>query len=428
MNSSQLLRAAALAAGAVALLIALFASGSIPLETEEEQGWPDIYVPSAAEQAADLALLERLIEPEADSVPPPVPPFSGAFEVPEGLKPRVKFWVRVYTDINTYQAIIHDSYDLTRIYGLVDLRDEPGVDPAEFDSIRRGALRVLRRYQDHLRFLTLSRYDADKLVGERRRLYNLMRAAGGVKRFKGAERRMRVQRGLRDMLRDSIVRSGRYLPRYLEIFRRKGLPQELVLLPHLESSFSYRARSYAGAVGIWQLTKVAARPHMHINSVVDERIDPWRSAEVAALLLADNYRQLRSWPLAITAYNQGVGAMKRAIRNTGSRDIEVIIESYRSRNFGFAGRNFYAGFLAIVEVLQHYELHFGPLPIEPAFTPRQHRLSKAASLASICRELGIRLDTLGLLNPALRLPAYNSSARLPRGLMINLPPKEESAP
>lgn len=428
LEPARLLRGLAFAAGAIALLLAFFSTSSSPPDenrTEQPQEWPDLTALMASEQASELTRLEHSIELEAKPVARPVPHESGIFEVGEGMRPRVDFWVRVYTDISSYQAILHDAYDLERVYGLIDLRDEPGVSGRDFHSMRSAAIRVLERYRDHIRYLTLSKYDPDKLAGERRRLYNLMRRAGGPSEFKGADRTIRVQRGLRDTIRNSIIRSGRYMERYIEIFRERDLPEELALLPHMESAFTYQARSSAGAVGIWQLTRAAARPHLHISSSVDERIDPWRSAEVAALLLADNYRQLRNWPLAVTAYNQGAGSMKRAISATGSRDIEVVIEKYRGRSYGFAGRNFYAGFLAIVEVMRHYEIHFGPLPIEPPLMPRRHRVRVTASLAAVCRELGVDPRDIEYLNPALTIAGYSASMRLPRGLVLNLPPEED---
>ena len=66
----------------------------------------------------------------------------------------------------------------------------------------------------------------------------------------------------------------------------------------------------------------------------------------AAKMLAYNYRWLKSWPLAIVAYNHGPGGLARAAKQTGTRDLGTIIKSYYSNSFGFASKNFYAEFLA----------------------------------------------------------------------------------
>jgi membrane-bound lytic murein transglycosylase D len=75
-------------------------------------------------------------------------------------------------------------------------------------------------------------------------------------------------------------------------------------------------------------------------------MDPIISTQAAAKLLQMNYRQLGSWPLALTAYNHGTAGVSRAVRATGSRDLCTIIERYQSRSFRFASSNFYAQFLA----------------------------------------------------------------------------------
>ena len=119
-------------------------------------------------------------------------------------------------------------------------------------------------------------------------------------------------------------------------------------MPFVESMFNYRARSNAGASGVWQFTRATGRMYLQMDSAVDARSDVLLAAEGAAKLLADNYRRVESWPLALTAYNHGISGMVRAVRQLGTRDIGVISEKYRSRTFGFASRNFYSEFVAAV--------------------------------------------------------------------------------
>jgi membrane-bound lytic murein transglycosylase D len=80
-----------------------------------------------------------------------------------------------------------------------------------------------------------------------------------------------------------------------------------------------------------------------------------------ATLKQYNYSILKSWPLAITAYNHGVAGMRRAVKRLGTDDIEVILREYDGRTFGFASRNFYVAFLAANEVDQNLEKYFGPV-------------------------------------------------------------------
>jgi hypothetical protein len=134
----------------------------------------------------------------------------------------------------------------------------------------------------------------------------------------------------------------------------------------VESSYNVRARSSAGAVGLWQITKPAARRLLHIGRRADERQDPLKATHAAARILKANHASLGSWPLAITAYNHGPGGVARGVREVGSQDISELVSRYRGPAFGFASRNFYAEFLAALEVVSERQLHFGADPGGPA--------------------------------------------------------------
>jgi membrane-bound lytic murein transglycosylase D len=89
-------------------------------------------------------------------------------------------------------------------------------------------------------------------------------------------------------------------------------------------------------------------------SRIDQRNSPFLATEAAAKILKNNHAVLKSWPLAITAYNHGLNGMKRAVAQTGTRDLHTIVTSYESPSFGFASRNFYAEFVAAKRI---YEKH-----------------------------------------------------------------------
>src|SRR5205823_3111101 len=137
-----------------------------------------------------------------------------------------------------------------------------------------------------------------------------------------------TQVGIKERFRQGIIRSGRYAEVFQEIFEKQGVPAEIALLPLVESSFENRARSNAGAAGIWQFTRGTGRLYLNVNRKLDERLDPARATRAAARLLHDNYNALGSWPLAITAYNHGRAGMLRAQSEAGP-EIANIIEQYR---------------------------------------------------------------------------------------------------
>jgi len=134
---------------------------------------------------------------------------------------------------------------------------------------------------------------------------------------------------------------------------------ELTRLAFVESSFNIMARSKVGASGIWQIMPYTARPYKMISTSVDKRNHPLEATKFAAKLLRDNYNMLESWPLAVTGYNHGPTGVKKMTKAYKTRDIATLIENVESRrSFGFASRNFYACFLAALEVERKANIYF----------------------------------------------------------------------
>jgi hypothetical protein len=91
--------------------------------------------------------------------------------------------------------------------------------------------------------------------------------------------------------------------------------------------------------------------YLKITRKRDDRRDPLLATQAAARLLRHNYEALGSWPLAIVAYNHGAAGMMAATVTVGSTAIEDIVARYSGPRFGFASRNFYAEFLAALDVM-----------------------------------------------------------------------------
>ena len=344
------------------------------------------------------------------------------FPLPENLKDNVEFWTKIYTRYSTDQVIIHDAVHINIIYKVINLDDYFARD-VSYRLKWKKVNQVKNEYKKILRRLAHMHSPIDtRLLNEKELyVYNLWKDVDEKDKFYRASRNIRGQKGLKDQFKRGLERSGRYMREMQKIFEEYGLPRELCYLPHVESSFNYKAYSKMGAAGMWQFTRSTGRLFLKINYSIDERFDPILCTEAAARLLKKNYEELGSWPLAITAYNHGLAGMKRAKRKLKTDDFGVIVAKYRSRSFGFASRNFYAEFLAAKEIAENSEKYFQDIVFEPPLEYREFELPNYVSLNALAKLFNIDKEELALYNPAFRQPILRSHRRIPRGYRLRLP-------
>jgi membrane-bound lytic murein transglycosylase D len=211
----------------------------------------------------------------------------------------------------------------------------------------------------------------------------------------------RFQTGDRRAVVESwLSRSGRYLPMILDVFQRKGLPEDLVFTAMIESGFNPVAVSHAGAKGLWQFMAPTARLYgLRVDRWLDERLDPEKSTVAAANYLRDLYTVFGSWDLAQAAYNAGEVRVQQAIQRTGSRDFWAL---HRSPILLEETKNFVPAIHAATLIGRQPERYgFTVVPEEPlryeqVTVPRGSRLARLAALS------GVALQDLEQLNPELR--------------------------
>jgi membrane-bound lytic murein transglycosylase D len=349
------------------------------------------------------------------------PVFAGSADLPsQGLESRIEFWKKVYTQYGEDDVIIHDRIRVNLIYDVA----VRGEHRPKVDAIER-ALDEIRANLDSPESLN----DTAKQVRQAIVAYGVPVTSELLVELRD---NVHTQLGIKERFRDGIVRSGRYLDAFQEIFQNAGVPTEVALLPLVESSYENRALSSAGAAGIWQFTRGTGRLYMTVSRKIDQRLNPEVATRAAARLLRDNYNALGSWPLAITAYNHGRGGMLRAQSEVGS-EITKIIDEYRGNLFGYASMNFYSEFLAAVDVYSNHEQYFGQLALDQpsmktnaakptltaakapapkkvqtakAATPDKYKVRKGDTLADIARRFGTSvaelMDSNNLRNTVIR--------------------------
>jgi membrane-bound lytic murein transglycosylase D len=354
------------------------------------------------------------------------PARANTFPRPASLEPQVKFWRSVFADYSRLQVVLHDTWDLDKVYAVLDFRPYADLGPIALDNYMRDTIAYeMARLRAIFARLDQAGPKPTDLTPEEQHVFDMFRGDPSRGKFRDAAdaKRLRSQRGLREKFAEGIRIAHRYLPEMERIFQEEGLPLELTRLPLVESCFNVEAYSKVGAAGIWQFMPSTGRLYaMDVNDSVDERRDPIASTRAAARFLRHNYEALdNSWPLAITAYNHGPAGMRRAINATGTSDIAVIVQRYNGAAFGFASRNFYAEFIAALDVDRHHEAWFGKLE---KYTPEPTRvipLERSLGIEVAARLAGTDRLTVAAHNPALMDAVVDGRRSIPAGYALRLP-------
>lgn len=193
-----------------------------------------------------------------------------------------------------------------------------------------------------------------------------------------------------------LALSQYYFPIFEEIFDRYGLPMELKYMAVIESAFNPVAVSRAGAKGMWQFMYNTAKMYgLTINSFVDERLDPVKSADAAARYMRDAYRIFGDWNLAISSYNCGSGNVNKAMRRSGSREFWPVY-NYLPRET----RGYVPAFVGAMYAFTYYREH-GLVP-ETDSMPVQvdtFHIRRMLHFQQVSALTGVSVEMLKKLNP-----------------------------
>ncbi len=352
------------------------------------------------------------------------------FQVPERLRSRVNFWKQIYAKYTSDEAIIHDSEHPEIIYDVVNIKHIMKNTSLSYRSKIRRINKYLKSYKkriiENLKFLNSIKDNPLLVPFELFHVYKKFEKINNPNKYLEATKNIRTQIGQRDKIIRGFFFGGRYFDKIKEVFSQKKLPQELSRLPLIESAFNLSARSRLGASGVWQFMRSTGKKFLRINKFVDERNDPIIASKAAAELLLKNFETLGSWPLAITAYNHGRSGIAKAVSELSTTDICTIIENYKARRFGFASRNFYAEFLAILEIEREYRKYFGKLMVDSPIFYVEFLMKDNVMFDEMTNICSISEEELALLNPALSNKVISGKLPIPKGYLLKIPPEKES--
>ncbi|HAN18400.1 MAG: hypothetical protein A2X13_06715 [Bacteroidetes bacterium GWC2_33_15] len=205
----------------------------------------------------------------------------------------------------------------------------------------------------------------------------------------------------RENVQAMIGLSDYYFPIIEEIFEGYGIPTELKYMAIIESALNPNAVSRVGATGMWQFMYGTARMYnLTINSYVDERRDPVKSAHAAAKFMQDLYSIFNDWTLVIAAYNCGPGNVNKAIRRTGGKRDFWELYYYLPRET----RGYVPAYIAAAYTMNYYQEHYiSPVIPEISMATDTIIIYDNLHLKQVSEVLGIPYQLIRDLNPQYKI-------------------------
>lgn len=210
-----------------------------------------------------------------------------------------------------------------------------------------------------------------------------------------------------------------YMPIFEQALEAEGLPLELKYLPVIESGLNPNAVSKHGATGLWQLMLATGKGlGLEVNSLLDERRDPYLSSEKAVAYLKDLYSSYGDWGLAIAAYNCGPGTVNKAIRRAGGEPSQL--DFWSIYNYLPAEtRGYVPMFIAANYVMTYYKDHnISPVLATKPLVTDTISLNYRIHFNQIGEVLNIPIDELRILNPQFRADIIPGSPEHPCHLIL----------
>lgn len=198
-----------------------------------------------------------------------------------------------------------------------------------------------------------------------------------------------------------LSRSSKYIEKMKEILIEKGLPEDLVYLPLIESGFNVNARSPRKAVGPWQFIESTAKRYgLIIDWWRDERRDPVKSTIAAANYLKDLYIMFGDWSLALAAYNAGEGRIFRALNKASENSYWRILDtSYLPDET----KNYVPKYVAAITIAKQPEsFGFGDIKEHEPLDYAEVVIPSPTDLDVIAKCAEVDLNTIKELNPELK--------------------------
>lgn len=145
-----------------------------------------------------------------------------------------------------------------------------------------------------------------------------------------------------------------YFPLFEKVLDQFDMPLELKYLAIVESALNPRAKSWAGATGLWQFMYNTGKEYdLKVSSYVDERMDPYRATVAACKFFQHSYKVYGDWSLVLASYNSGRGNVNKAIRRSGGHKNYWKIRRFLPKET----RSYVPAFIAVCYAMNYADVH-----------------------------------------------------------------------
>ena len=194
----------------------------------------------------------------------------------------------------------------------------------------------------------------------------------------------------REQTREALSNADPWAPLFKQIFQREGIPENLMWLALIETSFRPEAVSPSGARGMFQFKRDTALAFgLKITRENDDRDHPLLAAHAAARYLSYLREKFPSWELALAAFNLGEGDLRRTMAATGSETWQQVQPHVRAETRDYVGKVKAAALIGN----RYLESRAAEPPGAYAYSVR-----KGDTLYAIARRFQIELERLKAIN------------------------------
>lgn len=219
----------------------------------------------------------------------------------------------------------------------------------------------------------------------------------------------------------TLKRANRFFPILVPILKEEGIPDDFIYLCCIESSLNTRAKSPAGACGLWQFMPETGRQYgLAVTSEIDERYHTEKATRAACKYFKDAYKKFGNWMTVAASYNCGTNGMQRKMNDQQETDPMNLLLAEETSRYMFrlmAYKELFRDPYRYGFVLYSDQLY------KPIRTTTISVTTSVANLTDLAKKNGISYYLLKEFNPWLRDNKITNKTG--KKYLLDIPVKED---